>query len=292
MQANANASINCTPRDFSVLLPVYAAEQPQHLDQCLQSVAASTCQPTQLVIVEDGPLTAPLYQVINRFRRWLPVHSVRLPSNVGLPTALNAGLAACENELVARCDSDDINLPQRFAQQLAFLRDRPQVGVVGADISEFDPDGIEPTRARCLPADCVALRRYARTRNPLNHPSVMFRRSVIMALGGYRDIRGFEDYALWVRCLVDGVEIANIPEPLVQVRAGLAQLGRRRGIGYARAELELAAFFYRLGFLDRKAYLFFISARIPVRLLPTQAVSRVYQALRRPDQAARDCRLP
>ena len=282
---------SCKPQDFSVLLPVYAAERAEHMEQSLQSLLSSNCQPAQVVIVEDGPLTAALHQVIDRYRQQLPIASVRLHTNSGLPTALNAGLAACEHELVARCDSDDINLPHRFERQLALLRDRPQVGVVGSDITEFDPGGRDPDRVRHLPSDLAGLRRYARTRNPLNHPSVMFRRSVIQSVGGYTDIRGFEDYALWVRCLVEGVEIANIPEPLVHVRAGLSQLARRRGLGYARAELKLAAYFHQLGFLDGKSYLFFVGARIPVRLLPTGAVSRLYQALlRRPGPVASGAR--
>ena len=271
---------------FSALLPVYAAELPQHLQQCLDSIVASTRVPNQVVLVEDGPLTAPLTAVIDSYRSRLPIDSVRLHVNSGLPTALNIGLAACAYELVARCDSDDINLPHRFELELALLQRRPQVGVVGSDIIEFDPDGREAARSRCLPPDVAGLRRYARIRNPMNHPSVMFRRSVIGAIGGYRDIRGFEDYALWVRCLVEGIELANIPEPLVQVRAGSAQLARRRGLDYARAELELANYFYRLGFLNRADYLFFVAARIPVRLLPTRAVSNFYQSLLRSVPAA------
>lgn len=270
-------------QDFSVLLPVYAGERAENMEQCLQSLLLSTCLPAQVVIVEDGPLTLPLYQVIERYRHRLPIDRVRLLTNSGLPAALNAGLAACQYDMVARCDSDDINLPHRFERELALLRRCPQVGVVGTDITEFDPEGREATRARRLPSDHAGLRRYARTRCPLNHPSVMYRHSVIRSVGGYTDIRGFEDYALWVRCLVEGIELANIPEQLVNVRAGLSQLARRRGFDYARAELKLADYFYKLGFLDRKGYLFFVSARIPVRLLPTRAVSRLYQALlRRP----------
>lgn len=267
-------------RDFSVLLPVYDGERPEYFRECLRSVMLSTCLPAQLVIVEDGPLTPELRRVIDVYRPLLPIHTVRC-RKAGLPSALNAGLAECAFNIVARCDSDDINLPRRFELELQVLHDRPEVGVVGADIREFDPEGNAPMRARRLPTEGPSLRLFARTRNPLNHPSVMYRRDVIRSLGGYDNLRGFEDYALWVRCLVENIPIVNIPEPLVYVRAGVPLLARRRGLAYARAELAMASFAYRLGFLDLKGYLFFIAARVPLRLLPAPAIAGIYQGMLR-----------
>ena len=270
-----------TVQPFSVLLPVYAGEKSDYLYESLRSITLGTCIPSQVVIVEDGPLTPALNRVIDVYRALLPIHSVRRPRR-GLPAALNAGLLECRHDIVARCDSDDINLPRRFELQLQVLRNLPEVGVVGADIREFDSEGLR-CKARRMPVGDTGLRRYARTRNPLNHPSVMYRRSVIEGVGGYHDLRGFEDYELWIRCLLGGIRIVNIPEPLVYVRAGAPLLARRRGWAYARSELALAALFRRLGFLDLPGYLFFVAARVPLRLLPGPALAGIYRRFLRQD---------
>lgn len=268
--------------DFSVLLPVYAAEKEEYLDACLTSIAGSTCRPRQVVIVEDGPITPDLQRTIDRYRAVLPIDSVRLATHAGLAMALNTGLGTCRHELVARCDADDINRPDRFQRELALLESHPEVGVVGADTAEFTESAESLSAGRQLPSDSTSLARYARTRNPVNHPSAMFRLSVIKTVGGYPNYRGFEDYGLWVRCLNRGIKLMNIPEALVWMRTGPNQFVRRRGIRYAGAEIRLAKYFYDSGFLDLSGLALFLSTRIPLRLLPPFVVSQVYRRFLRP----------
>ncbi len=272
----AETFADCANTRFSALLPVYAGEQPQYLSESLDSVRKSSWLPSQVVVVEDGPLTPALERVLREHAESLPLHRVRRPRQ-GLPAALNAGLAECEHEIVARCDADDINLPQRFKQQLQLLAARPEVGVVGANVREFDAQALTPMRERRVPCEPARISRYARTRNPLNHPSVMYRKSVIQQVGGYSNLRGFEDYALWLRCLVAGVQIVNLEQPLVHVRAGTAMLARRRGLAYARAELAMAWYAHRIGFLGLGGTALFIASRVPLRLVPAPALASIYR---------------
>ncbi|WZB62592.1 glycosyltransferase [Achromobacter xylosoxidans] len=108
--------------DYSVLMAVYAGEQPQYLAQALASLCACRPEVLEVVLVEDGPLTPGLREVIEGFRGRLPLRSVALPSNQGLGPALNVGLRACTKPWIARFDTDDLVEPHRFERQIGWLQ--------------------------------------------------------------------------------------------------------------------------------------------------------------------------
>src|SRR5690554_5001347 len=113
---------------FTVLMSVYAKEQPDYFNQAFLSIwDQQTLKPDQIVLVKDGPLTAELDAEIQRWQEKLGkvLSVVELPENVGLGAALNEGLKACKYELVARMDTDDISLPARFEEQVAFMQTHP-----------------------------------------------------------------------------------------------------------------------------------------------------------------------
>ena len=123
---------------FSVLLSLYCKENPAYLRQSLDSVFGQTLPPDEVVLVEDGPLTAALYAVVEEYARKYPaLKVVPLPENVGLGRALNEGLKHCSHELVARMDTDDIAIPDRFERQSAVFTKNPDVDVTSAWIKEF-----------------------------------------------------------------------------------------------------------------------------------------------------------
>ena len=106
-------------KEFSVLISVYAREQSDYLRSALHSVFEQTVPPTEVVLVEDGPLTTELEAVITDFcEKYNTLKIVKLAKNMGLGNALNIGLSACTYDLVARMDSDDLSLPNRFEAQL------------------------------------------------------------------------------------------------------------------------------------------------------------------------------
>ena len=126
-------------KEFSVLMSVYAREQSEHLIAALHSVFEQTVSPTEVVLVEDGPLTTELNTVITDFsERYSALKIVKLAKNMGLGNALNVGLSACTYSLVARMDSDDLSLPNRFETQLKVFEKDLEVSVVGGWISEFE----------------------------------------------------------------------------------------------------------------------------------------------------------
>ena len=135
--------------NFSVLLSIYSKEDPNFLTQSLNSVFNQSVNPSEVIVVEDGPLTPELYSVLSEFEICHQnLRRVKLPKNSGLGNALNEGLKYCTYDLVARMDTDDIALPDRFEKQLKVFETYPQVAAVSSWIDEFEetPDSVISTR--------------------------------------------------------------------------------------------------------------------------------------------------
>lgn len=264
---------------FSLLMSVYRGETAEYFSEALASVFDSSLLPSEIVLVCDGPLTEPLEAVIQHFTERYPAlfHLVRLPENGGLGKALNAGLAACKNDLVARMDTDDISYPERFERQVAFMRSHPEVGVLSAAIDEFADEKHHIVAKRILPEDHDTIMRFAKKRCPVNHPVVMFRKSEVLRAGGYRHCPSFEDYYLWARMLLYGTKFHNMSEPLLAFRMDDDTLKRRRGLRYAQREHALLKKLRREGFLNFYEYLRNAAMRLPLRLAPPSVLKYVYR---------------
>ncbi len=268
--------------EYSVLMSVYQREAPHHLNRALNSLSAQTCRPTEIVLVEDGPLSVELNTVIEDYRLGSNPRTVvvKLERNMGLGTALQVGLEACTFPIVARMDADDIAVPTRCEKQLKFLELHPEIDAVGSWISEFDRDETNIYARRILPTDPNELVAFARLRCPLNHMSVMFRKARVIAAGGYQPLSGFEDYFLWVRMLLNGSRLENIPEFLMNVQAGSDRLSRRGGWGYAKSELKFQREILRLGFISFPRFFANVCIRFATRIAPISMRQKIYRAIR------------
>jgi glycosyltransferase involved in cell wall biosynthesis len=266
---------------LSVLMSVYRGECADYLDQSLASLEAQTRPADEVLIVKDGPLGADLECVIDRYAPRLPIAILQLETNQGLGPALRAGVERCSFDLIARMDSDDVCAPQRFEHQLEFLAAHPEVDVLGGCVREFESDPRHFVSVRRLPRDHSRIRSFAKTRNPMNHMTVMFRKSAVLAVESYRHAVGLEDYDLWVRMLMHGARFHNLEEALVYARTGNGMLNRRGGLAYFRREAALFWSFKESGFLSTWEFLVSTTLRLPIRLLPESIRGLVYRGLLR-----------
>lgn len=215
---------------LSVLMSVYYKENPKFFDLALNSILVEqTKMPDEFVLVCDGDLTHDLNDVIKKYEKEFPrvVKVYRLDVNSGLGTALNYGLLKCSYDLVARADSDDICVRERFEQQMQYMNENPDVSVISSYIDEFDEDWNVPFNTKKLPLNHDELVKMSRMRNPLNHMAVMFRKKDVLSVGSYQHMPYTEDYYLWVRIIAAGKKIGNIDKVLVHARVGNGMLGRR-----------------------------------------------------------------
>lgn len=268
---------------FSVLLSLYTKEQPSFLKLSLDSLFSQTLLPSEIVLVKDGPLTDELDAIVSDYERRYPILKVvALAQNQGLGRALNEGLKHCSYDLVARMDTDDIAKPNRFEKQVRIFNEYPEIDVCSAWVEEFIESPHYPVSVKKLPEQHDDIVVYAQSRNPINHPVVMFRKKAVLEAGGYQHFPLFEDYYLWVRMLANGARFYNIQESLLYFRTSPDMFKRRGGLKYAMDEFRFQKVMFGMNMISSKQFLLNVMTRFPVRIAPNQVRSWLYKkALRK-----------
>lgn len=194
---------------------------------------------------------------------------VYLKENQGHGNARRISLDSCSNELVALMDADDISLKDRFRLQLERFMENKRLSVVGGQISEFSGSESNITGIRKVPEAHDEIVRYAKKHCPMNQVSVMFRTPDVDAVGGYIDWYCEEDYYLWLRMLENGFLFENVPEILVNVRAGEEMSSRRGGWKYFRSEEKLQRYMLKRHTISLGRYLFNVIIRFSGEVILT-----------------------
>lgn len=241
---------------YSVLMSVYHKEKPEFLREAMDSIWQQTIPTDDFVLVCDGPLNDGLNAVIDEMEKAHPeLQVVRLEKNGGLGNALNIGMKHCKNELVARMDSDDISRPDRCERQLLVFEADKKLCICSGIIEEFSVS-LDIIEAKRVPPETnTEIIKFAKKRNPFNHPCVMYKKSAVEAVGSYKDFYLLEDYYLWLRMLMGGYQGYNIQEPLLYMRAGPDLYKRRAGLKYVQSQVALFAFMKSEGFISNEQYL-------------------------------------
>lgn len=217
---------------FSVLMSVYGKDNSRFFEEALKSVTVNqTVRPAQVVIVEDGPVPNEIDSIIESISELISEVQfcvIKKDTNQGLASALNTGLKECKYEWIARMDSDDIACRDRFEKQINYIKSNKKVAAVGGAIAEFENRINDINSKRQVKLKHNEIIEMMKTRNPMNHVSVMFRKFDVEEIGGYCENFGkLEDYKLWVDLVVAGKELANIDDILVNVRVGNGFIERR-----------------------------------------------------------------
>lgn len=187
----------------SVLLSIYKGSCPIQLEKCYCSIENQEYKNLEIVTVWDGPITKELQKISSLHTNKV----VDLKTNHGLGSALNFGLDACSHELIARIDCDDIMLKDRILIQVKYLKENPTVDVIGGFAIERNLFGAIVTKK--VPCGRIKNSNFW-LKNPIIHPSVMFKKSVVKNAGGYPNLRFTQDFVLWIKLQSLGIEMHNI----------------------------------------------------------------------------------
>lgn len=266
--------------NISVLISVYKSENAGYLERALRSVwTDQSLKPDEIVLIEDGSLGKELEQVVSDWKSLLGEKLVILRNdcNLGLTKSLNKGLKVIKSDFIARMDSDDISHPLRFERQIKYLKEHPEISVVGGSLQEFD-----------AAHECLNIRHYPLTNemvissickaSPLAHPTVMMRRTIFENGLSYNEkYRTSQDIALWFDVLCHGYKIGNVEDITIYFRRD-SDMYRRRSKNKAWNEFKIYVNgISRLyGFLSWR-YIFPI-ARLIFRLLPVSIVKWIYSS--------------
>lgn len=255
----------------------YKNDKPSELKEAILSVSLhQTLTPDEIVLVIDGPVSDEIYRVIQELQLLIPyLKPTPIQENVGLGRALNFGLNKCQNEIIARMDSDDISMSERFEKQKEYL-DRNSLDIVSCYIEEFSQLNI---RTRRVPVKEEKIINSLPHRSPFNHSGVMFKKSKILAVGGYQDLYFKEDVSLWIRLLFskNRIKAGNLADVLVRARFDNSTIARRGGLKYLASEYKiLRLYLSSLGYFEIKPVLIFLFRTIPSRLAPSFIVKLLY----------------
>ena len=262
--------------EFSLLICVYAKENPEHFAQCLDSILAQTVLPNELIIVKDGPLTEELESVLSSLSFPNELEIIDLPENLTQGPARAEGVKAAKHGWVAIMDSDDICRADRFEKQLGMIESDCELGLIGGQIAEFKDNPGFSASYRAVPVAHDEIAVFAKKRNPFNSMTVMLKRDLALQAGNYRYFPWFEDYDLWTRMIKNGAACANHPDILVDARVGSGMYKRRRGISYIRSEWRMQKQLKALRLINSAEFVRNAIMRIPVRVLPGGVLAAAY----------------
>lgn len=212
-----------------ILISVAFATFDENLDflkQSLESVATQSHGNWEIVFaVEPGDRNSDFFrQLAQDDPRIKPFFSTQ---RLGRTPGINKALSLATGDFIARLDSDDFCLPDRLANQLAFLRANPDVGIVGCNLLLVGDHG-ENLGTRTYPDTHQAILHRFVTSNGLPGPGVMMRREVLKQVGLFDErLDRAEDLEFWLRCFRSGVRAQNLPQSLLGYRSPIKQFDKR-----------------------------------------------------------------
>ena len=230
--------------NLAVIMSLYKNDRLQYVKLAVESILGQTYKDFDYYIQFDGTIDAN----VEAYLRGLKDKRIKISArseNKGLAYSLNELLHIVmprEYEYIARMDADDISIPNRFEKQMEYLKMHPEVDMVGGSINEIDENGENRgkiTKYPCEPGECFA---FFAKRNPVAHPTVMFRRSFFEKAGWEypADFVRNEDTRLWHEGYKNGCVIANLPDVLLHFRMTDTMITQRRnGKAFAKSQLEL-----------------------------------------------------
>ena len=197
-------------KPISVIMPVYNGEI--YLEDAIKSILNQTLQNFEFIIINDGSKDNSL-EIIEKYASVDDRIIVINRENRGLVATLNEGINVSRGKYIARMDQDDICLPHRFAKQLKFLENNPEISICGSWIETFGDE----KHVWKLPIKHDNIKAKLILNSAIVHPAVMLRKTVFDKFLYEEEYNKAEDYALWVK-IIDSFKFYNIPEVLLKYR--------------------------------------------------------------------------
>jgi len=230
---------------ISVILPAFNAQD--YLKEAIDSILNQTFGDFELLIYNDGS-TDTTQTIIDRYQdpRIVAFHS---PENKGYVHWLNEGIKQAKGEYIARMDADDISLPNRIQLQWDFMESHPEVGVCGGQVEIIGSGELVKK-----PLTDNEIRWWFFKGNPIAHPSVMLRKSVIdeCSIRYNESLRPAEDFDMWWR-LAHVTQLANLDEILLKYRFHAQQESTANvGVQQKHYQESLSQFLNNIGLSHQK----------------------------------------
>ena len=211
----------------------------EYLAEAMDSMLAQTFGDFELIVVDDGS-TDSSPAVLADYAKRDPRVRIVPQKNAGLTAALNAAAKLATGDLLARMDPDDVALPERLAEQVAFMDEHPEITLLGTRVTLIDPYGtpyqnpLHPLHHDEIDAKLLAGEGWA-----IVHPAAMMRRSAFEAVNGYDErYRTSQDFDLWLR-MAEAGKLANLPTPLLKYRQHLGSANFKKAEQQKKLKVQI-----------------------------------------------------
>ena len=267
---------------FSVIMSIYKNDNPEYLRIALNSIINQTLVPDEIVLIADGPVPESLHSVVDDAKAEFPnLNPYYQDENAGLGAALRIAVDKAKYDYLARMDSDDISLPDRFEKQMRCFYEDKDISVVGGMITEFVGEPANIVNRRILPLDDAGIKRFMSSRCGVNHVTVIFKKEDLLRAGNYSSDYRQEDYYLWARMMKTGCKFSNIPDVVVNVRSGANQFARRGGWTYFKDHMAIFKLMYKWHLITYPQLMKNYCLRFAQVAFPTSLRTWVYQNMLR-----------
>ena len=199
--------------------------------QSMQSLIDQVFDGFDIILILNGEASDSFEKLKMHYSKY-PVVNIYKSTLYGLTHSLNLGLEYASGKYIARMDADDISDPYRLVTQYNYLENNPETSVCGSNYSKIDESGNLIGHA-VLPENDAQIKRALFFKNPICHPSVMYRRDLVLSVGGYLGGLHAEDYDLWTRLRLKKVKFYNIQKNLLGYRSISSGNARGSLIAYA-----------------------------------------------------------
>lgn len=275
-------------KEISVLMSVYKNDVPKYLRESLDSVLNQTYKAKEIIIVVDGPISDELNEILEEYEsKYSEIKIHRLEKNMGLGIAMNEGTKYCSCDYIARMDSDDVCELDRFEKQINMFKKDESLDVVGANCKEFFNDERTEFCYKIVPETHDEIIKFLKARCPICHPSIIFKKSMLLKCGGYQDWFYAEDWFLCVRLYLSGARFYNVQDSLINVRCNQNTYNRRSGLKYYKSVKALLKYMYK-----HKIIGFFKYTKEKIKrfighvMVPKKLKSKMYKEFMRSDKNA------
>lgn len=201
---------------ISVVMSVYNEEE-REVKQAINSILEQTYSNFELIIVNDNPKNEILPGILKEFKaKDSRIVLLSNEKNLGVAQTLNKAISVAKGKYLARMDADDISLPDRFEKEMRYLLEG-NFDIVTTNAKYIDENDEIIGQHSFIPSGPKAYLDLLLTACNIIHPSVLMKKSSVLAVNGYRALR-CEDYDLWLRMTENGFKIGGINENLMYYR--------------------------------------------------------------------------
>lgn len=262
---------------ISVLISVYYKEKPEYLQEALESILNQTYMPSQIVIIKDGEVTQELENVLNIYKEkfYNLIDIYKLEEHLGLGEALKFGVNKCKYEYIARMDSDDMAVKDRFEKQVEYLKENPQVDILGGYIEEYDEELKKLIDIRKIPLSNKEIRKKLKIISPFNHGTVIFKKQKVLEAGNYNNCI-MEDYDLWARMILKNAQTANLAKVLIKSRTGKTMYRKRSTKKYIQGIYQIERNLLNYKIINKVEYFYNVITRILIAKTPISMKIWIY----------------